>query len=132
MEDGLRILILEDVSTDADLMAYELFEAGLRFTAKRVATGGAFVKEMEAFAPDLILSDYNLPQYNGALALAEAKKRRPDVPFILVTGALGEDRAEEILIQGAGDFVHKDQLHKLAPAVVRALIKRGIACAATG
>jgi phosphoserine phosphatase RsbU/P len=55
-------------------------------------------------APDLILSDYDLPRYNGALALAEANKRCPDLPFILVTGAVGEDRAIEILTQGATFF----------------------------
>jgi CheY-like chemotaxis protein len=121
MEDGLRILILEDVSADAELMEYELSEAGLCFTAKRVMTRDAFLKEMEAFAPDLILSDYDLPQYTGALALADAIAMRPDTPFILVTGAIKEDRAGEIIAQGARDYVHKDHIQRLAPAVLRVL-----------
>ena len=121
MEGCLRILILEDVATDADLMAFAMAEAGLSFTAKRVATRNAFVKEVEAFAPDLILSDYDLPQYTGALALADAKVRRPDIPFILVTGVMREDRACEIIAQGARDYVHKNHMDRLAPAVRKAL-----------
>jgi DNA-binding NtrC family response regulator len=121
MENCLRILILEDEATDADLMAFELAEAGLSFTAKRVVTRNAFVKEMEAFAPDLILSDYDLPQYTGALALADAKAMHPDIPFILVTGVMKEDRACEIIALGARDYIHKNHMRRLAPAVRKAL-----------
>ena len=78
--------------------------------------------ELQEFCPDLILSDYDLPKYNGALALAEARRRCPDTPFILVTGAVTEDRAIEILTQGAKDYVLKNRLEqRLVPAVRRAL-----------
>ncbi len=72
-------------------------------------------------SPDIILSDYALPQYNGALALEEVKKRCPDTPFIPVTGAVSEDRSIEILTSGATDYVLKNRLHRLAPAVRRAV-----------
>jgi PAS domain S-box-containing protein len=121
MEDGLRILILEDVPTDAALEEFELQEAGLTFTSKRVVTEQEFIQELQSFAPNLILSDYDLPQYNGAYALAEARTRCPNIPFILVTGAVGEDRAIEILTQGANDYVLKSRLNRLFPAVQRAL-----------
>lgn len=121
MEEALRILILEDVPTDAALEEFELQEAGLRFTSRRVMTEQEYIRELQFFSPSLILSDYDLPQYNGAYALAEAKARCPDIPFILVTGALGEDRAIEILTQGANDYVLKSRLHRLVPAVQRAL-----------
>lgn len=90
MDNPLRILLLEDRPSDADLMEFELKEAGLTFISKRVMTEDAFLRELEEFCPDLILSDYDLPQYTGILALSEAKIKCPDVPFILVTGAIGE------------------------------------------
>jgi PAS domain S-box-containing protein len=120
--ESLRIIILEDNLADAELVQFELKEAGLVFTAKVVMTRNDFVHELQTFSPDLILSDYDLPSYNGALALAEAKKRCPDVPFVLVTGAVGEDRAIEILTQGAKDYVLKSRLEqRLVPAIRRAL-----------
>jgi len=121
MDETLRILILEDNPADADLVQFELEEAGIAFTAKVVITKADFLRELQEYSPDLILSDYNLPDYDGALALADAKGRCPDVPFILVTGAIGEDRAIEILTQGAQDYVMKNRLSRLAPAVRRAL-----------
>ena len=117
----LRILILEDNPIDAELMENELKEAGFAFTSKRVMTEDEFVQGLEEFSPDIILSDYDLPQYNGALALAEARKRCPNIPFILVTGAVSEDRAIEILTSGARDYVLKRRLNRLVPAVQRAL-----------
>ena len=103
MAESLRILILEDNPADAELVQFELQEGGLAFTSKIVMTEEDFVREIWEFCPDLILSDYDLPKYNGALALAEARRRCPDTPFILVTGAVTEDRAIDILTQGAKD-----------------------------
>lgn len=121
MDEALRILILEDMAFDAELEEYELQEAGLRFISKRVMTEKDYIEGLQGFIPHLILSDYDLPQYNGASALAEARRICPDTPFILVTGAIGEDRAIEILTQGAKDYVLKSRLNRLAPAVQRAL-----------
>jgi CheY-like chemotaxis protein len=100
MAESLRILILEDNPADAELVQFELEEAGISFAAKVVMTERDFIHEIQAYCPDLILSDYDLPKYNGALALAEARRRCPDTPFILVTGAVTEDRAIEIFTQG--------------------------------
>jgi PAS domain S-box-containing protein len=122
MAEPLRILILEDNPADAELIQFELQDAGFIFTPKVVMAKEDFIRELQEFSPDLILSDYDLPKYNGALALAEARRRRPDTPFILVTGAVTEDRAIEILTQGAKDYVLKSRLQqRLAPAVQRAL-----------
>ncbi len=121
MARALRILILEDNPNDAELMQFELKNAGFSLTSKLVSTKDAFLKGIEKFSPDVILSDYDLPQYDGALALEEAKKRCPDIPFILVTGAVSEDRAIEILTGGAWDYVLKNRLNRLAPAVQRAI-----------
>ena len=122
MTEPLRILILEDNPADAELVQFELGEAGIIFTSKVVMTEEDFIREIQEFCPNLILSDYDLPKYNGALALAEARRRRPDTPFILVTGAVTEDRAIDILTQGAKDYVLKNRLQqRLVPAVRRAL-----------
>ena len=120
--ESLRILILEDNPADAELVQFELQDAGLAFTSKIVMTGEEYIQAIQDYCPDLILSDYDLPKYNGAMALAEARKRCPDTPFILVTGAVTEDRAIDILTQGAKDYVLKTRLQqRLVPAVKRAL-----------
>jgi diguanylate cyclase (GGDEF)-like protein/PAS domain S-box-containing protein len=121
MEKTIRVLILEDVATDAELIEEELRYAGIAFIAKRMTTKKAYLDELDNFCPDLILSDYNLPQYDGELALLAAKSRCPDVPFILVTGAIGEELAIDIFTQGANDYVMKGKLQRLVPAVQRAL-----------
>jgi CheY-like chemotaxis protein len=124
MQDkNIRVLILEDRASDADLVEFELLEAGLAFTSKRTANEREFLGALEEFCPDLILSDYDLPQYNGELALVEAKKRFPQVPFILVTGALNKspERIGEIIARGASDYVLKSRLDQLAPAIYSAL-----------
>ncbi len=122
MAESLRILILEDRPVDAELVQFELREAGMAFISRVVMTEQEYLQALQDFSPDLILSDYDLPRYNGALALAEARKRCPNTPFILVTGAVGEDRAIEILTQGAKDYVLKSRLEqRLVPAVRRAL-----------
>ena len=123
MEKPLRILILEDRPSDNDLMKFELQEAGIDFTAKWVKNEREYVQALHDFSPDLILSDYDLPQYTGTLALAEAKRLHPGIPFILVTGALDEDgdKMNEILAMGAADCIFKSRLDRLAPAVRRVL-----------
>ncbi len=117
----VRILLLEDNPVDAELIEYELKGAGLHFTARRVETKEDYTKALVEFSPDLILSDYDLPRYSGNRALTEAKEKLPEVPFILVTGVLTEDRAIEVLTNGARDYVLKNRLERLVPAVQRAL-----------
>jgi CheY-like chemotaxis protein len=124
----IRILILEDRASDAELVQFCLIEAGFIFTAKWTVNEKEYVRELETFHPDLILSDYDLPQYTGALALAEAKRRFPHIPFILVTGALSDDGTliSKIMAGGASDYVLKDRLERLPSAIHKAFqTKRG-------
>ncbi len=123
MTELLRILILEDRPSDAELILREVRREGIEFTALRVETEGAFRRQIEEFRPGLILADYSLPSYDGMSALAVARGECPDVPFILVSGTLGEEAAVESLHQGAMDYVLKQRLSRLGPAVRRALLE---------
>lgn len=117
----LSILILEDVPTDAELVEDELLQGGICFSSRRVATRDAYLKALEECTPDIILSDYSLPAFDGLSALKIATEKCPDSPFIFVTGALGEERVIELLKQGATDYVLKGRLLRIVPAVSRAL-----------
>ncbi len=121
MKRELRLLLVEDVALDAELIEHELHRAGLRFRAKRVESSDAFLRELEQHPPDLILSDYGMPAFDGFLALAAARERCPEVPFIFVTGAHGDEVAVETLKRGADDYVLKSRLHRLASSIDRAL-----------
>ncbi len=121
MSKELKILILEDVPADAELMVDELAETGMAFVSKRVATKASFVNAISELQPDIILSDYSLPSFDGLSALTIAMEQCPDVPFIFVSGALGEEMAIELLKKGATDYVLKNRLSRLGPAVSRAL-----------
>ncbi len=105
-------------------MFQELNKGGLTFKSDRVQTKEDFLRELERNPPDLILSDYRMPKFDGLKALALAKNKAPDVPFIFVTGSLGEEMAISALRSGATDYVLKDKLSSLAPAVYRALAQR--------
>lgn len=115
-----KILILEDSPTDAELMEKELRKRGLRFVSKRVMAREDFLNALRTFLPDIILSDYNLPQFDGLSALQIVREKSPDTPFIFVTGAIGDERAIETLKKGAVDYVLKDKLVQLMPAIERA------------
>ena len=121
MEKKLRILILEDVPADAELMERELRKGGIIFSSKKVDTKKAFLKELKEFAPDLILGDYSLPSFDGLTALAIVQEKYPDIPFIFVSGSIGEELAIETLKRGSTDYVLKDRLSRLVPGVNRAL-----------
>jgi sigma-B regulation protein RsbU (phosphoserine phosphatase) len=117
----IRILALEDSDIDSELIMHELRQGGIEFTATRVQTGADFERAIFEFKPELILADYRLPTFDGGQALAMAKERCPDVPVIVISGAVGEETAVELLKNGATDFVLKDRLGRLVPAVDRAL-----------
>ena len=121
MKKELRILVLEDVAADVTLINHELRTAGVAFSAKRVETRDDFLRELEHHPPDLILSDHGLPGFDGFTALAMARDRCPDTPFIFVTGTMGEELAIDSLRSGATDYVLKTRISNLAPAVERAL-----------
>ncbi|TAN40122.1 MAG: response regulator [Nitrospirae bacterium] len=119
-KQGLRILHLEDDDADAELTLCELRREGLKCTVQRVETETDFTAALRDPELDLILSDYGLPSFDGLSALALAREQRPEVPFIFVTGTLGEDNAVEALHHGATDYVLKLRLARLGPAVHRA------------
>ena len=121
MDKELRILILEDLVTDAEMTEHELRKGGIVFLSKRVATKKAYLKALKEFLPELIISDHSLPQFDGLSALLIAKQESPEVPFILVSGAIGEELAIELLKKGATDYILKDRMSRLVPAVKRAL-----------
>jgi PAS domain S-box-containing protein len=120
----LRILLAEDLASDAELEERELRRAGLTFVTQRVDTRAAFVAALAAFQPDLILSDYRMPRFDGMEALALATERSPGTPLIIVTGSAQEETAVECLKAGAVDYVLKGHLGRLAPAVRAALEQR--------
>jgi signal transduction histidine kinase len=117
----LRILLLEDNAPHAELVEHFLRASGLSFRLTRVETREAFIDELERDPPDMILSDYALPSFDGYTALAIAKEKTPNIPFIFVTGTMGEEVAIETLKSGATDYVLKTRLARLGPAVQRAL-----------
>jgi CheY-like chemotaxis protein len=117
----IHILMLEDNPTDSELAGHTLRRGGVRFTATRVETEDDFIRELEEHPPDLILSDYALPGFDGYAALDIAKKKVPNIPFIFVTGTMGEEVAIETLKSGATDYVLKHRLARLVPSVHRAL-----------
>lgn len=121
MNHEIRLLIVEDNPADAELAEDTLRSAGVKFVSRIVETEGEYIDALDDFSPDIILSDYDLPLFTGALAQKIAQERCPDVPFILFTGAMGEERAIEILTGGATDYVMKNRLSRLVPAVARAL-----------
>lgn len=121
MGKELRILILEDSSTDAELIENQLHKEGFVFSSRVVDTREAFLKGLNEFLPALILSDYHLPYFDGLTALTVVQEKCPEVPFIFVTGVLGEENAIETIKKGASDYVLKDNLKRLVPVINRAL-----------
>jgi DNA-binding NtrC family response regulator len=116
-----RILILEDEAWDAELAQRLLASAGLSLTAVVVDTRVAFVEQMAAFRPDVILSDYHLPDFSGQEALKIAQERYPHIPFIFWSGVLGDEAAVALIKQGATDYVLKDRPARLPSVILRAL-----------
>lgn len=117
----LRVLVVEDSETDALLMLRALRQAGFEPISERLATAPAMSALLEAHPWDLILCDYALPQFSGAAALSLYKATGKDIPFIVVSGALGEERAVEMMKAGAHDYVLKHNLARLPEAVKREL-----------
>jgi PAS domain S-box-containing protein len=120
MAQPLHVLIAEDNSADAELVVRELRRAGFAPEWTRVDTEADFIAHLHA-GIDLVLSDYEMPQFNGLRALELMKERSLELPFILVSGTIGEDVAVTAMKQGASDYLMKDRLARLGQAVVQAL-----------
>ncbi len=116
-----RILIVEDFAPDAELELRELRRGGLNFTSKIVEAESDFRESLSSFDPHVVLSDFSLPQFSGMAALAICRELRPDIPFIFVSGTIGEESAVEALRNGATDYVLKTNLKRFSSAVQRAI-----------
>ncbi|HEY4212335.1 MAG TPA: EAL domain-containing protein [Steroidobacteraceae bacterium] len=121
MNPPLRLLIIDDQQPDAELSARQIARGGYPCTWRRVETEEGFREQLREFTPHLILSDCSMPQYDGLSALELALHEAPDVPFIFVSGTLGEKRAAEALARGATDYISKGDLTRLVPAVARVI-----------
>src|SRR5712691_2288732 len=121
MGEQVKVLIIEDVGIDAELALRELKRAGIMCVGRRVETEGDFREALESFGPDVILSDFSMPHFDGMSGLALARELRPEVPFIFLSGTIGEEYAIRALKNGAFDYVLKNNLIRLPPAVERGL-----------
>ncbi|HET7032347.1 MAG TPA: EAL domain-containing protein [Casimicrobiaceae bacterium] len=117
----LRIVMVEDVESDAEITQRELKRGGLSVDFRRVQTEGELVREFGDFRPDVVLSDFALPRFDGLSALSVVRRLDPDIPFIFVSGTIGEETAVRSLRSGATDYVLKTNLSRLPSAVQRAV-----------
>lgn len=121
---GLRILIIEDLPEDAELIERELRSAGINFQSHRVWDRDQFLKALKEYKADIILSDFSLPQFDAIEALELLTNLNVDLPFILVTGSQGEEVAADCIKKGATDYILKSSLMRLPAAVTNALKKK--------
>jgi DNA-binding NtrC family response regulator len=127
MAEPIRILLLEDVARDAELLIHEFKRAGLDAQTIRVDAEDEFRRQLAAFQPDLVLSDFSMPGLSGMAALAISLELRPDIPFIFISGTIGENVAVEAMKAGAADYVMKNNLAAGSRDPARASRKRGTA-----
>ena len=120
MAQPLRVLIAEDNPSDAELFLRELRRAGYSPEWQRVDSEAAYLDQLK-LKPEIILSDYEMPQFSGPRALELLNERGLDIPFIIISGTVGEDIAVSVIKQGASDYLIKDRLTRLGPAVAHAL-----------
>ncbi len=123
----LKILFIEDVSSDVDLAVLELRKEKLDFDYKVVCTPEETKNAIEKFCPDIVISDYSMPAYNGLEALRDVKKLNKLIPFILYTGSINEETAVECIKSGAADYIIKEHMTRLPFAVKEVLEKTRIA-----
>jgi len=121
MAPMLKILILEDNESDADLLKRELKKSGLSFITEIVQTRLDFENALMVFNPDLILSDYSLPSFDAVTAFRIKQNKFPEIPFIIVSGIIGEENAVELIKAGVTDYVSKNKLFILSTKINRAL-----------
>jgi PAS domain S-box-containing protein len=117
----LKMLMVEDVPSDAEMTLRELKRSGIEFLVRRVETEAELRRECAEFEPDIVVSDFALPHFDGLSALRIVRELRPDLPFIFLSGTIGEETAIDSLRSGANDYVLKTNLPRLATAVRRAL-----------
>lgn len=123
MDHYLKILHLEDIASDAELVDRALKKAGITFEKCLVDTRQEYMEALEVFRPDVILSDHSLPTFNSLEALNLLKESGREIPFILITSTVSEEFAVSVMKQGASDYVLKDRLQRLPSAVTNAVDK---------
>ncbi len=121
MDQELKILFVEDMPADNELTIFELKNSGLIFSSIRVETENEFKKAIIEFKPELIISDYTMPEFDGMKALLIAKETCPDIPFILLTGSVNETTAVNCMKAGANDYILKGHSERLPFAIKEAL-----------
>ncbi len=121
MSTDLKVLLVEDSPEDAELVLHHLRRGGFTVNYRRVMDRASFVDCLERESWDVVISDFALPRFNGLDALATLRSLKLDVPFLLVSGTIGEEEAVHAIKAGAQDYLLKDRLSRLAPAVERAL-----------
>ncbi|MBI2518510.1 MAG: response regulator [Opitutae bacterium] len=121
MPTPLRALLIEDSEDDARLIAHALKSGGYDVEWERADTSAAMQAALDRHEWDVVLVDYRMPHFSGPAALQLLKATRKDIPLILVSGKIGEEIAVDAMRAGASDFVMKDRLARLAPAVEREL-----------
>ncbi|HNY08054.1 MAG TPA: PAS domain S-box protein, partial [Bacteroidales bacterium] len=126
MEQQYRILILEDLPTDARLAEYEIRKVLRNFSTHVVETENAFLFELENFKPHIVVSDYMLPSFNGLKALQLVQKISPDIPVIILTGSMNEDTAVDCMKAGATDYVIKEHIKRLGQSILNAIEQQKI------
>ena len=126
VSETIRVLIVEDLPTDAELSEREVGKALGSCEFRRVETREAYLTALDEFCPALIVSDYRLPLFDGMSALKLAVERYPEVPFIVLTGSMNEDTAVECMKAGAWDYVIKEHVKRLGPAVQSALERQRV------
>jgi len=117
----VRILLVEDSPEDAELTAEQLLDAGLEAEFERVDSEAGLLRALSEFKPDLVLSDLSMPGFSGYDALKSVRALSPPVPFIFVSGTMGEDTAVQALRDGAADYILKDKTARLPSAAARAI-----------
>lgn len=123
MEEKLKILFIEDVQSDVELVWHELEENNISFSKLLVDNRAEYLNGLKSFEPDLIISDFSLPQFDGMEALLIRNNTAPLIPFILVTGSVNEEVAVDCMKAGADDYILKDNLSRLGPAVINSINK---------
>ncbi len=126
MSKAVKILMVEDLPSDAMLNEYQVKKTLTNYELKVVETREAFIDLLENWAPDLVISDYQLPSFDGLAALEIVLEKTPVTPLIIVTGSQNEDTAVECMKAGATDYVIKEHIKRLGPAIKNALKQKEI------
>ena len=127
MAGKLKILFVEDVLTDAELIWREIESNKISFSKLLVDNKEDYKESLITFEPDLIISDYTLPRFNGMDALHIRNDKTPFIPFILITGSINEEVAVDCMKAGADDYILKDKLSRLGPAILNSIKKSKLA-----